>query len=641
MVIDLLKLILTIPFLLVLPGFFFQLAVFGMKSRKISFFEKAVLTVPFSLIAVNLIILLLDKLNILLKGPVIVGAVLIFCAVCFAVFQFRFGKKKNKEDGVEPEKIFNFSTWQTIFILLAIVLAIFIRTAYLSDTIVPSSTDLGHHMYWSQMIINSGHLPEYGMPDFIIGEHIVFSAVNLVSGAGLMSAMPALLLFLFNITGIFTIAILLGRIFENKKIVAVSFFVAGSLYAINAPQGRYVSGGVIGNIIGDMLIPVALYFLYRALTEKDQIFAGLFLFSFAGLLYTHHLSAFIFIFSIVAIIALYLILNFRNIFKIAGDWLKVFLKPFPLAILLLVAFFFLFVFTPSYFNSAAVSQATGTPTKITRVGLSLSQIERGIGSAQLFLAGLGFLLVLLELFREKEWSARGGSQPKADQPLAGAEKFGGKYSVALSWILILFVMTWKPALLDVNIPSDRISNYLFLPIALLSAYGLVRYFEIFGAAASRFSSAVLLFTLLFFVITNGLSDSADAFKTKNQFQQAVQTFHSAEYLASTVDTNKDIILKDHVNIYGDSWYKLFFMKDYKYPLSRGVLTRYVDPTKTRETCTRDMISFPESDTAKECFADTGVNYVAVNSQIEGNSFEKYPDFSKVYGSDYISIFRRD
>ncbi|MCX6762317.1 MAG: hypothetical protein NT093_00875 [Candidatus Moranbacteria bacterium] len=625
MYIDLLKLILAIPFLLVLPGFFLQLAVFGMKSGRISFFEKAVLTVPFSLIAVDLIVLLLNKLDILLKGPVVVGAVLIFCAVCFAVFQFRFGnrllgdppERRRTEEG-DKQNLFDFSTWQTIFVLLAIVLAIFIRTSYLSDTIVPSSTDLGHHMYWSQTIVNSGQLPDYGMPDFIIGEHIIFAAVNLVSGAKLMSAMPAILLFLFNITGIFTIAILLGRIFENKKIIAVSFFVVGSLYAINAPQGRYVSGGVIGNIIGDMLIPVALYFLYRAFTEKEQIFAGLFLFSFAGLLYTHHLSSFIFIFSVAAILALYLILNFKNIFKIIGDWLKVFLKPFPLTILLLAAFLFLFVFTPSYFNTAAVNQATGTPTKITRVGLNLSQIEGGVGSAQLFLAGFGFLLALLAI-RPKDL----------------------KYSVALGWILILFVMTWKPAFLDVNIPSDRISNYLFLPIALLSAYGLVRYFEIFGAAASRFFSAVFLFTLLFFVITNGLSDSADAFKARNQFQQAVETFHSAEYLAATVDTNKDIILKDHVNIYGDSWYKLFFMKDYKYPLSRGVLTRYVDPTKTRETCTRDMISAPESETAKTCFADTGVNYVAVNSQIEGTSFEQYPDFSKVYGSDYISIFRRN
>jgi hypothetical protein len=623
MVLSLLKLILTVPFVLVFPGVFFQLAIFGWKSAfgggKISFFEKAVLAVPFSLIIVDLIVLLLNKLNILLKGPVLVGAILIFCLVCFAVFQFRFGKKKSKkEEEGEPDKTFDFSTWQAVFILLALVLAIFIRTAYLSDTIIPSATDLGHHMYWVQTIINTGHLPDYGVPDFIIGEHMVFAVVNLISGVKISTAMPALLLLLFNITGIFTLAILLGRIFENKKIVAMSFFVAGSLYAINPPQGRYVSGGVVGNIMGDMLIPVALYFLYRAFAEKNRIFAGLFLFSFIGLLYTHHLSAFVLIFSIAGILLLYLLLNIKNALRIIGDWLKIFLKPFPLAVLLGGAVFLLFVFTPSYFNAAAVGQATGEPMKATRVGLSLSQIQSSVGSAQLILGVLGFLLALL-VIKTKEL----------------------KYSVALGWFLILFAMAWKPGWLYVNIPSDRIGNYFFLPLAFLSSYALVRYFEIFTSATSRFFSTIFLFTLLFFVITNGLSDSADVFKTKNQFQGIMETFHSATYLAATVDTNKDIILKDHVNIYGDSWYKLFFMKDFKYPLSRGVLMRYVDPTKPRETCTRDMISDPESDAGKACFADTGVNYVVVNAQIEGNSFEKYPDFSKVYGSNYISIFRRD
>jgi hypothetical protein len=83
------------------------------------------------------------------------------------------------------------------------------------------------------------------------------------------------------------------------------------------------------------------------------------------------------------------------------------------------------------------------------------------------------------------------------------------------------------------------------------------------------------------------------------------------------------------------------MKDYKYPLSRGVLTRYIDPTKPRETCTRDMITEPLSKQGKACFSETGVNYIVLNAQIEGNSFEKYPEFSKVYASDYISIFKKD
>src|SRR4030042_6047715 len=394
MFISLLKIIFTIPFVLFLPGIFFQLAIFGWKNGKISFFEKAVLSVPLSLILVDLIVLLLNNTNILLKGPVLVGAIVILCLLCFAVYQFRFGKKKieESEEENESEKLFQFSTWQTVFILLSIFLAIFVRVAYLSDTIVPSSTDLGHHMYWVQTIVDTGHLPNYGMPDFIIGEHIIFAVFNLVSGVGVMTAMPALLLLTFNIVGIFAIAIFLGRLFQNKKIIAVSFFVAGALYAINPPQGRYVSGGVVGNVIGNMLIPAALFFFYRAIKEKNQKFAALFVFSFVGLLYTHHLSSLVFIFSAAAILLLYLILNAREFFRIIRDWLKIFLKPFPVAILLLGFCFLVFVFTPSYFNSAAVGQATGAPTKITRTGFSLGQIEASAGSAQFLLAGLGLLL---------------------------------------------------------------------------------------------------------------------------------------------------------------------------------------------------------------------------------------------------------
>jgi len=71
------------------------------------------------------------------------------------------------------------------------------------------------------------------------------------------------------------------------------------------------------------------------------------------------------------------------------------------------------------------------------------------------------------------------------------------------------------------------------------------------------------------------------------------------------------------------------------------LFRYDDPTKPRETCTRDMITEPQSDQGQMCFRETGVNYIVLNARMEGDSFEEYPDFSKVYGSDYISVFRRD
>lgn len=622
MILDLIKFLLTVPFVLILPGYFFSLAVFGRSNDKISFFERAVLVVPFSLILVDLAVLALNRMHVPIRGMVLVGTILILCLVGFIVYQYRF--KKNKKGGEKSERIsdseelFNFSFWQVIFILVSLVLAVFIRVAYLSDTILPSSTDLGHHMYWVQAIVNNGNLPTYGIPDFIIGEHIIFAVFNLISGIGVMTAFPALILLFINILGIFTLTILVARLFKNKKATALSFFVAGVLYAVAAPQGKYISGGVVGNIIGDMLIPAALYFLYRAFKEKDQIFAGLFLFSFLGLLYTHHLSAFVLIFSVAAVLILYLALNIKRVFGTISGWLKIFLKPVPIIFLLMSAFYFLFIFTPSYFDKSAVSQATGEPSKITRTGLSLAQIELNVGSARLLLGAIGIALLIFNL------------KPK---------KY--RYSFALGWTLVLFVMTYKPGWMYVNIPSDRIGNYLFLPLAVLSAYALAKYFEMIKRSSTKFFASAFLYTVLFFVITNGLSDSADAFKVRPQFQEATETFHSAQYLAQATDPAKDVILKDHVNIYGDAWYKLFFMKDYKYPLSRGNLSRYDDPTKPREMCTRDMISSPQSAGALKCYSETGVNYIVVNAQIEGKSFETYPEFSKMYESNYVSIFKKD
>jgi hypothetical protein len=623
MAIDILKFILVFPFVFILPGFFFLLAVFGRSGEKISFFERAVLVVPFSLILVDFSVLLINKMAIPISGIVMVGVILIISLLSFIVYQYRFKKKNDKKESgaeelPESEKLFDFSFWQAIFILVSLVLAVFIRTAYLADTILPSSTDLGHHMFWVQTIIDSGRLPNYGVPDFIIGEHIIFAVFNLISGIKVMSAFPSLILFFMNITGIFTLAILAANLFKNRSVTAMTFFTAGVLYAVSAPQGKYISGGVVGNVIGDMLIPVALYFLFRALKEKNSVFAGLFIFSAAGLFYTHHLSGFIFLYSIAAIILAYLALNFTRVFGIIGNWLKIFFRPFPLAVLALGIFILVFVYTPSFLDRSAIAQATGAPSKATRIGLGLDQIEMNVGSARLLLGAVGLILLL--------WNIK-------------LKKY--RYSFAIGWTVILLLMAFRPGWLFVNIPSTRVGNYLFLPFSLVSAYALAKYFEFFKKSSTRFFASVLLYTLIFFVITDGLSDSAEAFKTRPQFQEAMQTFHSAAYLSEKLDTSHDILLKDHVSIYGDSWYKLFFMKDYKYPLSRGMLSRYVDPTKPRETCTRDMIMSPESESTKECFFETGVNYLALNAQLDGNSFEKYPDFSKVYSSNYISVFRKD
>jgi len=37
----------------------------------------------------------------------------------------------------------------------------------------------------------------------------------------------------------------------------------GVLFAVTAPQAKYVSGGVMGNIFGNFFMPLAFYFYYR------------------------------------------------------------------------------------------------------------------------------------------------------------------------------------------------------------------------------------------------------------------------------------------------------------------------------------------------------------------------------------------
>jgi hypothetical protein len=106
-----------------------------------------------------------------------------------------------------------------------------------------------------------------------------------------------------------------------------------------------------------------------------------------------------------------------------------------------------------------------------------------------------------------------------------------------------------------------------------------------------------------------------------------------------VDEN-DVVLKDHIYLSGDTWMKLFFMKDYKYPLSRSYLRRYEDIAKDRETCTRDMVAIPDDEIGKKCFAETGVTYIVLKKGYDTAQFEKSENFEKIYSSDSVVIYHR-
>ena len=628
----------AIALVMFLPGYFLLLAVFG-KNGKLSQLERFIVSFGLSIVIVDFIAFLCSKLGIKINFISSIVGILFFIWCCFVKYNLktRFKSKPVSEPLVEStnSNFFDFSKNQLILIFLFLFLTVFIKTVFLAGSITPTATDMGHHLYYSKWIADNGKLTDYSdsiiNPEdkgkFIIGEHIVFSVIYLITNQSFFSGWPVVVLYLINLLGILTVFILTLRIFENKNVAILSLLFLGALFAVSAPQARYVSGGVFGNIMGNFLMPLSFYLYYRAfefLNENDsevknysKAFLALGVLLTAGLFNTHHLTGFIFLFVLIFAVLAYVILNYGNIEVLGKKILKVVFSPQVIATLILGLIFSFIIFTPSYMKSNAVTTAVGTPTKATRTGLTLSNLKQTVGDARLALGFLGLLILLLN-FKKRNLG----------------------YILAASWAVMIFVMAVYPKILFVNIPSNRIGNYLTYPLAVLSAYGFYMVFRknVSGIISQNLIKSVFLLTLAF-VLISGISDSAQAFKKNSNAQEAVQTFSASDYLKNNTDNN-DNILKDHNYLTADSWIKLFFMKDYKYPSSRTTLSRYEDTTKPREMCTYYMISSPATDEGKECFQNTGTDFIMVNLIYDSAQFRKLTSFDQVYVNDEVVVYFR-
>jgi hypothetical protein len=611
---------------LFVPGYFLLLAVFG-KSETLGKLEKFVVAFGLSIVSVDFILFALSKTSIAITRWSIISGIVLFGAICFGIFKLK-KPSESEESIIEEKNLFNFSKKQFILILLLIFLTIFIKTFYLSGAVLPTSTDMGHHMYWAKWMTENNQLPTYeGMPDFIIGEHTIFGTMALIGNLDFFSAFPPVILFLFNLLGIFTVFILTLRIFKNQTVAILTLLFLGVLFAVSSPQAKFVSGGVVGNIMGNFLLPLAFYFFYRALAffseerkagKTEQKFLALAIFTTFGLFYTHHLTAFIFLFIFAFLVALFLLLNFRDLKNIFSKTLKLFSSPIVPATLATCLIFFFWVFTPNYIQTSAVDTAVGAPSKATREGLSVSSLKDSIGEVRLALGFLGLLFLVFSYQRKN---------------------FG--HAIIASWGVMIFVMSSVPQILFINLPSNRIGNYLSYPFAILGAFGFWFVFQsaYFKNQANKNLFQVSFLLVFVFALVNGLSDSAVSISAKDT-NLMTQTFHSADYLTKRT-AKEDVILKDHNYINSDSWMKLFFMRGYKYPDSRGFFKRYEDITKPREMCTLYMISNPAGAEAEKCFSETNTKFIMVNPQYDSAQFLKLKNFDQIYTNDNLAIYQKN
>ncbi|MEF3691498.1 MAG: hypothetical protein V3574_00385 [Candidatus Moraniibacteriota bacterium] len=675
--VKLLLFLFSIVSLLFLPGYLLILAFFKKNiSDLFSPLEVFILSPTIGLVVFDLIVILGGELGFAIDLKFILGSISLFSLACLGVYRKKSSKQKEfPTSSTKSSLIFNKN--QTSLIVLILFLTIFIKTVYLKDSALPTSTDLGHHMYWSKIISLTGELPQYreneiisegenyriennSIDDFIIGEHLIFSGVNILTGLDFISYFPMLLLFLFNIFGLLTIFILAFRVFEiiysvkNKLINPANLsiftlFISGPVYATTSPQAKFVSGGVVGNLIGNLLIPVSLYFFLRAVKEKNSWFLIMGLLSSAGIFYSHHLSGLIFIFIIIFILTFFMLTTLieasissirdkknpnLSIFKIFPDLSKLFFAPQVAVFFILLSIFTVYIHMPAYIINDAKGTALGAPSKSTRAGLNSEQFKYAVGEIRLILGIIGGLSLLGYFFFIK----------KSKQYIDILAIF-----ILIGWAFSVSLLTLKPQWLLINVPSDRVSHYANFPFLILASVGLFFILEMLVKLNSRkvFKTKIIFLILGLSFLTlsfQGFYDNNQSLSNNEKNQKALQTYHLSDFLATRLISGENSIstniLKDHNYISADAWMKLFFMQDPNFPLSRGYFKRYEDPTKPREMCTLWMISEPASERATRCFEGTGVEYVIVDTTVDGPQFINNSDFDKIYESPSLSIFAK-
>jgi len=633
---------LALVILLFLPGYFFLLAVWGKNNRIMSEFEKFVVSFGLSIVLVDFIMMILGKFFSITRVSLL-ASLIVFILACYAIYKYRF---KNQTETQEEIKEYNFSKNQIISIFLILFLSIFIRTLYLDRAVLPSATDLGHHMFWAKYISETGKIPKYdsrnivevngsyqisspqNISDFIIGEHLIFSAINLITGIDFISYFPVITLLLIDLMSLFALFILAFRMFtdpeKGKRVAILTLLFIGPIFAISPPQAKYIGGGVIGNIIGDLMMPLIFYFYIRFLKERDKWFLTLALLFSMGLFYIHHLTGFMFLLTMAIFVPLYLILNFKDFSVLAKTSKKIVLSWPVIVFAVFAVVFLLTVYIPSYLTNNAVNTVVGTINKQDHTGLTIDQLKDTVGEARLALGILGIIMIFF-FTRSMEKNSR---------------------FVLVAWLFVVFFIALYPGAIKINLPSGRDGNYATYPLALLSGYAVMEIFSLFKTkdknlrrSAGKFVLPVLILVFAYFFI-NGLDDNTQNLAALPDPAKAMDTFHASAYLASLTSAT-DNVLADHVYIAADSWIKTFFMRDYNFPFYRANPDRYTNGVDKNEMCTYWMISSPESASSQKCFHDLGIDYVMVNGATDGPQFERTDGFSKIYSGNFINIYSRN
>ncbi len=647
-ILDYLILFSVFSVLVLLPGYFFIRVIFSQ-----SFLNKTASFLPTNfrpyfkryfyflfapgtgLFLVDFLMLILGRLGVEFGfKSLFIGSAAVTAAL-FLINYFLVNPLSKKEKKSAPKNLD-----RGLFLALAAIwiFSVGIRTIFYLPDVLPQDTDLGHHMYFSQNIVNEGKIPSYDTSEVIVGEHLIFAFISILSGISLLSAMPLIVLFFFNLMATLSIAFFTFLLTGKKKIALLAFAFFGAYYAIDPPQGRYVNGGVVGNTFGNYLLCLILILAFifgtvwlRKISEKfskdgfsvlPSILATIF-FLLLGILYTHHLSSFLLLFNLLFFFIFWLSSTVfilrkerKRIFTEIGSALRsLFVSPtFMLTILFVIAVPLL-VYIPFYLSNNAVETVARAPLKESHTGIEWLSLTGKFGWLKIIFSFAGIVLIV----RSFSWI---------------------KAAFVFSWFLPLFLLSFFPQIFNISIPSRRVATYMIFPLTVLAAYGL---FGFLGWLKKRMKEKywmMALFILIGIFVFDGTQDFRSSYSSVNKFQETVELYQASKYLAEKTSTDA-VMLKDHSAIAGDSWIKFFLQRGYDYFISRTYDYKYetVDPYNTVDVCPREMVSVPDSNQSKTCYGQTQTNYVILKPKGDDFLFWKSNRFDLIYSSDSIAVFK--
>ncbi len=627
--------LMAIFLLLFWPGFSL-LSFWQRKNPFLTLTEKLIASVGLSAAISTFLMIIIGRAGIRLNSLTITITVGVFGLFFF--FFARWGKTAKKNKSSEKKESENIGNINGIFLAVFLLLVI-IKTIYLLPNLVPSATDLGHHLYWVKKISSFGELPNYEkqeiilnengkniisqprpISDFIIGEHLILSGIQMISGREFTSAFSLLTLFIIHLFSLLSLYALTRRIFENfssaQNVAIWTLFFAGALYSISQSQMKYVSGGVVGNLFGNLLLPTIFLFLVIAIRKARADVLALAIFISFALIYFHHLSALILLLILLCFGAMMLFFNPR---LFSRQIIPLLLDQKTWLTLGGAIIFFLWIYTPSYIKNAAVKTIMGTPEAEEHLGFSFWQLVYSLGEPRATLAIFGLLILI---FFQK---------PRLTDTAA----------LLTGWLLPLVFLILYPEAVKISMPSGRIANYLTFPIAILSAFALVWISE--KIKQNTFFPVWLYHGILILalgaIIYNGFTDNNSYLKNFSaaSIVRAQELFHSAEFLREKIPASL-VIIHDHINIPGDAWIKVFLARDYNYPFYRAHFFRYKRATDKQEKCTLNLISAPNSQEARQCASDLNAHVFLVNETIDGQQFQHFNNYWKIYADPFNSVY---